>query len=239
VRAGERYLHKFPAVTEPDVNPRVEILHEDEALIVLNKPAPLPMHAGGRFNRNTLQYFLNAAYHPQKPCPAHRLDANTTGLVLVTRTRHFAGKLQPQFARGRVGKLYLVRVQGRPATEVFECRAPISAEAGELGSRTVDLAAGLTAHTEFRLCRQFPDGTSLLEARPFTGRTNQIRIHLWHLDLPVCGDQVYLASRQIGNTQTLSVTDPPLCLHAWKLNFEHPLTRQPMQFTAPPPGWAI
>ncbi len=119
VRAGERYLHKFPAVTEPEVNARVEILHEDEALIVLNKPAPLPMHAGGRFNRNTLQYFLNAAYHPQKPCPAHRLDANTTGLVLVTRTRYFAGKLQPQFARSRVGKTYLARVQGRPAATGF------------------------------------------------------------------------------------------------------------------------
>jgi len=239
VRAGERYLHKFPAVTEPDVNARVEILHEDEALIVLNKPAPLPMHAGGRFNRNTLQYFLNAAYHPQKPCPAHRLDANTTGLVLVTRTRHFAGKLQPQFAQGRVVKTYLVRVQGRPPAVVFECRAPISAEAAKLGSRAVDFADGLPAHTAFRLRRQLTDGTSLLEARPYTGRTNQIRLHLWHLELPVCGDQVYLAGHQIGTTQTLSVTDPPLCLHAWKLTFEHPLTRQPMEFTAPPPPWAV
>ncbi len=237
-RAGERYLHKFPAVTEPDVNARVEILHEDEALIVLNKPAPLPMHAGGRFNRNTLQYFLNAAYHPQKPFPAHRLDANTTGLVLVTRTRHFAGKLQPQFARGRVVKTYLVRVQGRPAAEVFECRAPISAEAGEFGSRTVGFCRRASGPHGVPPSPPFPDGTSLLEAQPFTGRTNQIRLHLWHLDLPVCGDQIYLAGRQTGATQTLGVTDPPLRLHAWKLAFEHPLTRQPMEFTAPPPPWA-
>src|SRR3954447_5486308 len=93
VRAGERYLHKFPNVVEPDVNGNVEVLHEDEALIVVNKPAPLPMHAGGRFNRNTLQFILNAVYYPEKPRQAHRLDANTTGLVLLTRSRHFASKL--------------------------------------------------------------------------------------------------------------------------------------------------
>ena len=238
VRAGERYRHKFPGMTEPDVNARVEILHEDEALIVVSKPAPLPMHAGGRFNFNTLQYFLNSAYHPQKPCPAHRLDANTTGLVLATRTRHFAGKLQPQFARGSVEKSYLVRVQGRPASDSFDCRAPISAEAGALGSRAVDVAGGLSARTWFRVLQNYSDGTTLLEARPLTGRTNQIRIHLWHLHLPVCGDQVYLAGGKIGSTQTLSVTDPPLCLHAWKIKFVHPATRLPMDFTAPPPAWA-
>jgi UPF0176 protein len=238
VRAGERYRHKFPNVTEPDVNGRVEILHEDEALIVVNKPAPLPMHAGGRFNLNTLQYLLNAAYHPQKPHPAHRLDANTTGIVLVTRSRHFAGKLQPQFAHGTVEKTYLVRVQGLPPATDFNCDAPISSEAGELGSRTVDFASGLPSQTEFRVLQKNPDGTALLEARPLTGRTNQIRIHLWHLGFPVCGDQVYLPGKKVGDTQTLSVEDPPLCLHAWKIKFVHPQIRQPTEFIAPPPAWA-
>ncbi len=238
VRAGERYRHKFPGVTEPDVNGRVDILHEDEALIVVNKPAPLPMHAGGRFNLNTLQYLLNAAYHPQKPHPAHRLDANTTGILLVTRSRHFAGKLQPQFAQGTVAKTYLVRVQGAPPETDFRCDAPISSEAGELGSRTVDFSHGLTAQTEFRVLQRDADGTALLEARPLTGRTNQIRIHLWHLGFPVCGDQVYLPGKKVGDTQTLSLQDPPLCLHAWKIKFIHPQTRQPAEFIAPPPAWA-
>ena len=239
VRAGERYLHKFPDVTEPDVNGRVEILHEDEALIVLNKPAPLPMHAGGRFYRNTLQHILNAAYHPQKPHPAHRLDANTTGVVLVTRTRHFAGKLQPQFAKGQIKKLYLVRVQGQPPENVFSCDAPISGESGKLGSREVDFENGLEARTEFRVLKRNSDGTTLLEARPLTGRTNQIRIHLWHLGFPVCGDSVYLPGKKTGDTQTLAVGDSPLCLHAWKISFTHPLTKKPMEFTAPPPAWAV
>ena len=237
VREGERYRHVFPGVVEPEVNGQVEILHEDEALIVLNKPAPLPMHAGGRFYRNTLQYILNAVYHPQKPHPAHRLDANTTGLVLVTRTRHFAGRLQPQFAQGRVEKKYIVRVQGHPDKDAFTCDAPISAQSGETGSRAVDWEAGLPARTEFTVRQRLADGTALLEARPLTGRTNQIRVHLWHLGWPVCGDAVYLPAQVVGDTQTLSVTDPPLCLHAWQIKFIHPLTRQPVAFTAPPPDW--
>jgi RluA family pseudouridine synthase len=239
VRAGERYRHLFPNVTEPDVNGRIEILHEDEALIVVNKPAPLPMHAGGRFYRNTLRHILSLVYHPQRPYPAHRLDANTTGVVLVTRTKHFAGRLQPQFARGTVEKLYLARVQGQPLEEAFNCDAPISAESGELGSRTVDEESGQNARTEFRVLKRNPDGTALLEVRPLTGRTNQIRIHLWHLGFPVCGDPVYLPGKKIGDTQTLAVEDLPLCLHAWQIKFVHPLTKMSAHFTAPPPDWGI
>lgn len=239
VRAGEQYRHKHPAVTEPEVSARVEILHEDEALIVLNKPAPLPMHPGGRFNRNTLQHLLNEVYHPQRPRPAHRLDANTTGVLLVTRTRHFAGRLQPQFESGQVRKLYLARVQGHPANDTFYCDAPISPAAGKAGTREVAPSAGLAARTECRVLRREDDGTTLLEVRPLTGRTNQIRIHLSQLGFPVCGEATYLPDQQLGATQTLGRGDPPLCLHAWRIAFVHPLTRQPVNFTAPPPAaWA-
>ncbi len=238
VHTGERYLHKFPNNTEPDVNPAIEILYEDEALIVINKPAPLPMHAGGRFNLNTLQHLLGLVYAPEKPRPVHRLDANTTGVLLATRSRRYAGLLQPQFTRGEVQKRYLVRVQGQPPEDAFRCEAPISDEPGKLGSRTVDFASGLAAQTEFTVLRRDADGTALLEARPLTGRTNQIRIHLWHLGFPVCGDAVYLPGQQLGETQTLRVDDPPLCLHAWWVKCIHPLTSQPAEFSAPAPAWA-
>ena len=237
VRAGERFRHKLPAVIEPDVNMHVEVLHEDQALIVLNKPAPLPMHAGGRFYNNTLQYVLNTVYYPQKPRPSHRLDANTTGVLVVARTRHFAGLVQPQFARGEVEKLYLARVQGQPAANEFTCDAPISDIAGALGSRIVDPESGLPASTLFRVLERFADGTSLLEARPLTGRTNQIRVHLWHLGFPVCGDPTYWPGGRLGDSQTLAITAPPLCLHASRITLMHPVTRERVEFAAPLPAW--
>jgi RluA family pseudouridine synthase len=237
VRAGQRYQHLFPNVTEPEVNGAVEILHEDEALIVVNKPAPLPMHAGGRYYLNTLQHILNTVYHPQQPHPAHRLDAHTTGLVLVARTRLFAGRLQSQFAQGQVQKTYFARVRGELPADEFYCAAPISAGAGEQCSRTVDLENGLAARTEFRVRRRGTDGTNLIEVRPLTGRTNQIRVHLWHLGFPVLGDTVYLPGQQLGHTPP-AVGDPPLCLHAAWIRFLHPLSLKPIEFTAPMPTWA-
>ena len=237
VRGGERYRHKFPAVIEPDVNMRIELLYEDESIIVLNKPAPLPMHAGGRFYRNTLKHVLDALYYPQKPRPSHRLDANTTGVLVVARTQFVAGKIQPQFARGEVAKSYLVRVQGQPPSDVFSCDAPISVDAGQAGSRSVDVEAGLASRTEFRVLRRYDDATALVEARPLTGRTNQIRVHLWHLGFPVVGDPAYLIGTVLGDSQTLAVDDPPLCLHAWRIGFEHPLHKARVTFTAPPPVW--
>jgi 23S rRNA-/tRNA-specific pseudouridylate synthase len=137
-----------------------------------------------------------------------------------------------------VEKTYLVRVQGHPSPDEFLCDAPISTASGELGSRTVVETGGQVARTEFRVRQRSPDGTALLEARPLTGRTNQIRIHLWHLGFPVCGEAAYLPGRQLGATQTLGIDDPPLCLHAWQIKFRHPLSQQPAQFTAPPPAWA-
>ena len=238
VRGGQRLVQLVPGSLEPEVNPDIRLLHEDEALIVLHKPAPLPMHAGGRFNRNTLAWFLAAAWHPQKPRPAHRLDANTTGVVVACRTRHFASLVQPQFERGEVEKLYLVRVQGHPADDGFICEAAISAEAGTLGTRSVDETGGLPAVTVFSVKHRFPDGTALLEARPQTGRTNQIRIHLQHLGWPVCGDPLYLADGQTGVTPTVSLDDPPLCLHAWKIAFRHPISGERVSFTADPPEWS-
>ena len=238
VHAGERYLHLQPATIEPDVNPAIRILHEDEAILVLHKPAPLPMHPSGRFNRNSLQYILAAVYAPQSPRPAHRLDANTTGVVVFARTKHIAGLLQPQFARGEVEKLYLARVQGHPPEDVFTSTAPISDVAGVLGSREIDEDAGLPAQTNFRVLERFNDGTALLEVVPLTGRTNQIRVHLWQLGWPICGDQVYRVGQQLGDTQTHAVDASPLCLLARRIAFKHPLTRERVAFEAECPDWA-
>lgn len=237
VRSGERYLHRMPAHSEPAVNAAIRVLHEDAALVVVNKPAPLPMHPSGRFNRNTLQSILNQVYHPQKLRPVHRLDANTTGVVVFARTRHFAGPLQTQFAASAVEKHYLARIQGHPPQDSFACDASIGSETTELGARAID-EQGLAARTEFRVLHKFRDGTSLVAARPLTGRTNQIRVHLWHLGWPICGEQAYLANQRLGETQTHDVADPSLCLHAQRISFIHPLTKERVIFECPAPSWS-
>ena len=89
------------------------------------------------------------------------------------------------------------------------------------------------------MIRRDSDGTALLEVRPLTGRTNQIRLHLWHLGFPICGDPVYLPGNALGNRQTLAPGDSPLCLHAWKLTFRHPLTKEATTFEAPTPAWSL
>ena len=237
VRAGEEWTRIFPGTVEPEVDARVRVLYEDEALIVLDKPAPLPMHPCGRYNRNTLVHFLHEGWHPEKPRPAHRLDANTSGILVCARTRHFAKLLQPQFSRGEVEKLYVTRVQGHPAEDAFTVDAPISDEASALGAREIE-DEGLASVTEFRVIRRDEDGTALLEARPLTGRTNQIRIHLWHAGFPIVGDPVYLPDGKRGNTQTLLPGDSPMCLHALQLAFRHPVSNERVSFEAELPDWA-
>ena len=237
VQAGDRLLHRHPQMVEPDVNGNITVLYEDEAMVVINKPAPLPMHAGGRYTRNTLQHALDTVYRPQKLRPSHRLDANTTGLVIAARNRHFAGRLQTQFAEGRVEKIYLVRVHGHPAQDELRCDAPISKEAGVSGTREVDEQEGGEAVTLFKVLERAADGTSLLEARPLTGRTNQIRIHCASLGHAVVGDAAY-HSGDAAPRLTKEIGELPLCLHAWQISFTHPASGEAVSFTATPPDWA-
>ncbi|NJR43305.1 MAG: hypothetical protein HC767_12260 [Akkermansiaceae bacterium] len=124
VRGGERVVQIFPPAAEPAVSGDIRILFEDEAILVVHKPAPLPMHASGRFHRNTLQHILNEAYAPKYPRPVHRLDSNTTGLVVFARTRHFCRLLQRQFLESAVDKRYLVRAHGHPQADAFFPKLP-------------------------------------------------------------------------------------------------------------------
>jgi UPF0176 protein len=238
VQPGERYYTRERMEVEPDVNAEVDILDEDAALIVVNKPAPLPMHPSGRYRRNTLQWLLCQAYAPQKPRPAHRLDANTSGLAVFTRTQTFAKAVQGQFERGEVEKRYLARVYGHPSQTHFTSTAPISKVTGPMGTRRVDEVDGLPSHTDFEVLARDADGTALVLAMPRTGRTNQIRIHLWHLGYPIVGDAMYRSGQQLGEQQTLTIDDSPLMLHAWQLALTHPQHDRRVSWETPRPAWA-
>lgn len=237
VRAGFQFAHLKPATIEPDVNAEIEFLYEDDALVVVNKPAPLPVHPSGRFHHNTLQWILNEVCHPLRLRPAHRLDANTTGVVVLCKTRTVSRAVQPQFEAGTVEKVYLARVQGHVDWERSTCEAKISREAGERGCRVVDEENGLPATTQFERLVQFDDGTSLLKVTPQTGRTNQIRVHLWHLGFPIVGDPLYLSEQQLGEPRAFDL-DSLMCLHAAEITISHPDSGERIQFATNPPDWA-
>ena len=122
MRAGDRLLHVMPTTVEPDIATEIVVLFEDDAIVVVNKPAPLPMHPCGRFNRNTLTWILNEVYAPLRLRPAHRLDADTSGLVVLSKRRDVARRLQPQFETGRVEKKYLAKVYGTPTVNWVRVR---------------------------------------------------------------------------------------------------------------------
>lgn len=237
VSAGDRFEHIFPDTVEPSVNANIQIVHEDDAIVVVNKPAPLPMHPSGRFNRNTLVWILNQVYQPQQVRPAHRLDANTSGVVVLTKTRKFAARLQPQFESGDVRKQYLALIYGQLKEPNTVSEQPISNTPGPAGCRTIE-SGGLSAKTKFRQLEVFDDETSLVEAIPVTGRTNQIRLHLWDLGCPIVGDPVYLRNGELGEVQTVDVAAPTMCLHSAGIEFRHPLTEKQVTFEAPRPKWS-
>lgn len=237
VRAGQRYVTLLPGTVEPDVSANIEIVFEDEQFIVVDKPAPLPLHPSGRFNRNTLQYIVGKLYDSESPLIAHRLDANTSGVLVLCRTRAIARVVQPQFERRTVRKQYLARIHGTPAEPKFGCTAPIAPKPGDSGIRFVDSANGQEAHTEFETLCQFGDDTTLVAVTPLTGRTNQIRLHLWHLGHPIVGDPAYLPGGGIGANRTLSVDEDPMCLHASEISL-HDQNGELRRFAAPNPAWA-
>ncbi len=236
VRGGEQFWHWFPDTVEPDVDAGIRVIWEDATLVGLAKPAPLPVHPCGRFNRNTLTWLLDSVYGNGSLRLVHRLDANTTGVMVLARSRTAATNLREQFEQNRVRKRYLVRILGQPAEDSIVCDHRISRDRSSAGARALD-PGGLEAITEVHILERFDDGTSLAEAIPQTGRTNQIRIHLWSMQMPVIGDPTYLPGGQIAPTQTLTTACPRMCLHAWSLTLNHPDRGEAMTLTAEAPAW--
>ena len=236
VRGGQQFQHLFPNTTEPEVDAAVKVLAEEPEFIVVQKPAPLPVHPCGRFNLNTLTSLLAKVYSQEDLRLVHRLDANTTGVMVLARTRSIATGLRQQFELNQVRKQYLVRCVGHPPDKDFICDERIAKETVKGGTR--DLRHnGLESRTRFHVLAKLVDGTAILHAFPETGRTNQIRLHLWGRGTPVLGDPTYLIDGQRLANQTVTLRDPPMCLHAQRLSFMHPQTEEMVHFQADEPAW--
>lgn len=184
-----RIYHYNPSVSEPSVPDSVKVIEETDDWLLVHKPAPLPMHQGGRYYKNTLFYILREmGYQDLKLI--HRLDAVTSGLVLLARNKGTAKKLQSLFSKNKVEKWYYALVGGEMAEERLLIDAPIRRKKGFVFECGTDLESSKEAKTEIHRIRVF-NGTSLVKCIPITGRTHQIRLHLKHAGLPIVDDPIY------------------------------------------------
>jgi 23S rRNA pseudouridine1911/1915/1917 synthase len=222
LRGGERLsieiVGEEPLAPE---GPSVPIRYEDEHLVVIVKPAGVLTHpTGGRRVGTLVNRLLGmgvplaSAGGPLRPGIVHRLDAGTSGLMVVAKTDEAYAVLRSMFRAHDVQRAYLTLVRGAVANDAFAVDAPLGRRAAKI---VVDATEGRRAETGFEV-RERLDGATLLEAFPRTGRTHQIRVHLAAIGHPILGDRAYGGggddARRIG-------LDRPF-LHAWRLSFAHP-----------------
>lgn len=207
-------------------------VYEDKALLVLNKPAGLPAQAGGGQTRS-LDRILAAIYGEEKaPKLVHRLDRETTGLIVCAKNRTTAAALSAQFAGREVEKEYLALVTG----PLPGARGKITHPILKVGALARVDAKGDAATSTWKLLHSFSATLHLISCTPHTGRMNQLRVHFAHAGFPIVGDDKYAFQQAKAAARMLHATGPlPLYLHAWHLRIKNPLNNQAVSFTAPPP----
>ena len=222
-----------PAEPQPEAIP-LSIVYEDAHLIVVDKPAGMAVHPGPGHTGHTLVNAL-LAHCPdlpgiggvQRPGIVHRLDKDTSGLIVAAKDETTHAGLTRQLSERRMHKTYLALVEGRLEPPEALIDAPIGRDPGHRQRMAIMPAGrGREAQTGYKV-RQYLDGYSYIEASPITGRTHQIRVHLASLGHPIAGDAVYGKASELVGRQFL---------HAWRLGFRHPVTGEEMSFEAPLAG---
>jgi len=184
-----RELHHYsPKVKEPAVASNIRVLDETVDWLAVYKPAPLPMHQGGRYYKNTLLYMLKERGYENLKM-VHRLDAVTSGVVLLAKHKESAKKLRAAFEEGNVRKVYHAVVAGEVTNE-FTVDAPIRRKRGFVFECGEGLHGAKPAITKFSP-EKVVDGKTIVRCEPVTGRTHQIRLHLKHAGFPIFDDPIY------------------------------------------------
>ena len=233
IRIAERPKSEVDEAAKQRVD--LPVLFEDEAMLVIDKPEGIAVHGGSGVSFGVIE-----ALRRQRPQAkflelAHRLDRETSGILLIGKKRLALTALHDMFREHGAGadKRYLVLVKGRWMNNTQHVKLPLLKYLTENGERRVSVdAQGKASHTVFRLLARWPE-MSLLEAQLKTGRTHQIRVHLAHLGFPILGDEKYGDFSLNKDLKRDGLKR--MALHAWRMAFRHPLTSGPMECVSPLP----
>jgi 23S rRNA pseudouridine1911/1915/1917 synthase len=231
--AGETVTVALPAETRPDVGSQadVPVIYEDEWLLVVDKPAGMAVHPSRGHASGTLVQALSghgpAGGEDFRPGVVHRLDKDTSGLLVVAKSTEAHRRLVALMRRRAVDRRYLALVHGGFAADSGTIEAPVGRDPVRRTSMTVGGLAAREATTHFTVLERLTDLT-LVEARLETGRTHQIRVHFAAIGHPVAGDPLYARRDPLGVGRQF--------LHSHRLAFLHPFTGEDLMFSAPLPA---
>ncbi len=240
VIAGDTVLLVRPRLEEPDCPREFEVVYEDEDVLAVDKPAGLPMHPTATYHRNTLTYILREVYGPAAPHIAHRIDRETSGLVLCGRHPTAERRLKASFEGRRVNKTYLAIVRGKVGPDAGVIDAPLARprEGLHLLMEVRRDGTGAAARSRYDVLERGPEHT-LVRMFPETGRQHQLRVHLAAIGHPIVGDKLYgpegvapfLESIETGMTPDLErrLGHSRHALHAESLCLSHPIQSKPLE----------
>ena len=244
-QAGDEISIQWPEPVAAEAQPEnipLNILFEDEQLIVLNKPVGMVVHPAAGHATGTL---VNALLHycagklsgiggVARPGIVHRLDKDTSGCLVVAKDDSTHNSLSTQFSDRKTIKIYQALVCGHPPKAKCTVNAPIARHPVHRKKMTV-VVSGRPSHTDFHVVEALKE-SALVEAKLYTGRTHQIRVHLQHLGCPLVGDHIYGARAARNFEQATGYKAPRQMLHAISLGFTHPATGKELTFESPLPA---
>lgn len=244
VRAGETVVLVRPPFEEPEVPLYFDVLYEDDALVAVDKPAGLPVHPSATYHKNTLTALLRARFGDDPPRIAHRLDRETSGLLLCGRTRAAERALKLDFENRRVSKRYLAIVRGAIPDDRGRIELPLdrAKEGLHVLMEVTPEGEGYPSATRYQVVARRDDAT-LVSLCPESGRQHQLRVHLSALGFPIIGDKLYgpegvqpfLEYIETGMTEELRrrLGHERQALHAYQLEIAHPASGRSTTLRAP------
>ncbi len=237
VSSGDKVTVVFPPIEQSELIPEtmpLDILYEDDDLVIINKPAGIIVHPSFKNYEHTLINYLlgygitlSSIGAPIRPGIVHRLDKDTSGIIIVAKSDAAHLRIVEQFKNREVKKKYLAIVKGKPAKMEGRIETLIGRHPIKRKKMAVVSTDGKSAITDYKVLEYLPDA-ALIELRPYTGRTHQLRVHMAHLHHAIIGDPIYGSMKH-------DIDRFGLALCAFDIQFAHPRGLHPMHFHIDPP----